>query len=863
MTRLDSARMHTMPTVVMRMPCRGFFILIATLAVVAPCRRAGAEAAGKIHLPAGFRAELVYSVPLATQGSWVSLTADDRGRLIASDEGGSLYRIEPSPIGGGPTRTKVEKLSVSIGMAQGLLFHRGQLYVMQNGQVGSFGSGLYRLSDSDDDDQFDRIEQLRVFNGQGEHGPHAVVLSPDGKHLYICCGNMTDLPILSRSLAPQRWMEDQLLPRISDPRGHATHVKAPGGWIARTDLDGNNLELVSIGYRNMYDLAFNADGELFTYDSDMEWDIGTPWYRPTRVCHVTSGSDFGWRGGNGVWPAYFIDTLPTTADSGPGSPTGLTFGAGTNFPPKYQQALFGGDWSYGNIYAFHLRPEGSSYHAEVERFASAMPLGVTDMTVRPQDGALYFLVGGRESESALYRIVWTGEGDGVGDDPVRSNSELQQPAAPAPLSPSEARDLRHSLEKLHVAPASASVVEQAWPQLGNPDRFISTAARTAIEHQPFTEWRERALTEKNIDARLTALVAVARVADRGQQADWAAAIAGTPFTELNTQQRLNLLRAAALGVIRFDPLEPDTRKTLLDAFDAQFPSKHSDVDRELSHLLVRLQAPTIIPRLLSLMENAATQEEAIDAAMTLSSVTEGWTPDSRARLLDWFDKSSRMAGGMSFFGYLVAARDRFIAGLPDADRAAFAERLAKPFAEQGAQIEVAARPFVREWKLDEVVDLVEKDGAGRNFENGRKMFSAAGCYNCHRVAGAGSSIGPDLTGVGGRFGVRDLMRSVIEPDHAISDQYQQMVFETNGRLIVGRVTNISGESIMVSTNMLDPKSTEKIRRVDLDDQYPSEVSVMPSGLLNTLSAEEILDLTAFLRAGANPQHELFTAAGGQ
>jgi putative heme-binding domain-containing protein len=315
-------------------------------------------------------------------------------------------------------------------------------------------------------------------------------------------------------------------------------------------------------------------------------------------------------------------------------------------------------------------------------------------------------------------------------------------------------------------------------------------------------------------------------------------------------------------VIRFDPLEPTARTKLLQAFDPHFPFQHADIDRELSHLLVRLRAPDIIPRLLTLMETAATQEEAIDAAMTLSSVTEGWTREYRTRLLDWFDKSSRMAGGMSFFGYLVSARDRFIGALTDADRQFFAERLAKPFAEQPAQIEVAVRPFVREWKLDEVVELVENDQSPRNFENGRKMFSAAGCYNCHRVAGAGSSIGPDLTGLGGRFGILDILRSVIEPDHTISDQYQQMVFETNGRIIVGRVTNMHGESIHISTNMLDPKSTETIKRADLDDQYPSEVSVMPSGLLNTLSAEEILDLTAFLRAGGKPDHEFF-AAGKQ
>jgi putative heme-binding domain-containing protein len=247
--------------------------------------------------------------------------------------------------------------------------------------------------------------------------------------------------------------------------------------------------------------------------------------------------------------------------------------------------------------------------------------------------------------------------------------------------------------------------------------------------------------------------------------------------------------------------------------------------------------------------------------MTASVVRQGWTIEDRTRLLNWFDKSSRMAGGMSFFGYLVAARDRFILNMSDEDHAHFAERLAKPFAEQPAQIEAAVRPFVHEWTLDDAAELVAKDRGPRNFESGRKMFAAAGCYNCHRMAGAGSSIGPDLTGLGGRFGAHDILRSIIEPNHAISDQYQQMVFETNGRIIVGRVTNIHGDRFHVSTNMLDPKSTVTIRRDELDDSYPSDVSVMPSGLLNTLTAEEILDLIAFLRSGGQPDNPLFSAGG--
>jgi putative heme-binding domain-containing protein len=607
----------------------------------------------------------------------------------------------------------------------------------------------------------------------------------------------------------------------------------------------------------------------------MEWDIGTPWYRPTRVCHVTSGSDFGFRAGNGVWPAYFVDTLPTVIDAGPGSPTGLTFGAGTKFPPKYQQALFAGDWSYGNIFAFHIHPDGASYRGEMERFASAMPLGVTDIVVRPQDGALYFCVGGRNSESALYRIVWTGEGAAQTERAGSSPSPASPPSAgasttpitattttPPALSPSEARTVRRTLEAYH-APISTNVIENIWPQLNNPDRFISSAARVALEHQPISQWSERALAEPNADARILALVALARVADRAQQADWAKSLTSLNFGELDVDQRLHLLRAAALGAIRLDPLEPSVREQLIKALNPQFPTNHSEVDRELSHLLVRLRAPNLIERMLTLLENGATQEERLDLAMTLAAVHEGWNLESRGRLLTWFDNATRMTGGMSFFGYMAAARERFIAMMGAEDRTALADLISKPFVEQTAKIQTEARPVVREWKLEELVEAVEYDKAPRDFQSGRKMFSAAGCYNCHRVAGAGSTIGPDLTGVGGRFGVRDLLRSIVEPNHTISDQYQQMTFETNGRIIVGRVMNLSAQDIIVNTDMLDPKKTETILRSELDNQYPSDVSMMPSGLLNTLKAEEILDLVAFLRSGGRPDSQLFTAAGGQ
>src|SRR5690606_29404292 len=146
----------------------------------------------------------------------------------------------------------------------------------------------------------------------------------------------------------------------------------------------------------------------FTFDADMEWDVRTPWYMPNRVLHLVSGADFGWRRGTGRFPARYVDTLPSVVDIGLGSPTAVFFGYGGRMPERYAEAFFICDWAYGRILAVHLRPEGASYAAETETFIAGRPLNVTDGCIGP-DGALWFLTGGRGTQSGLYRVSYEGE----------------------------------------------------------------------------------------------------------------------------------------------------------------------------------------------------------------------------------------------------------------------------------------------------------------------------------------------------------------------------------------------------------------------------------------------------------------------
>ena len=199
----------------------------------------------RITLPPGFEAELVYSVPKASEDSWVSMTFDPQGHVIASGQYGALYRLVPPPIGSGD-EPLVTRIPVELGHAQGLLCAFDSLYAVVHGFDGR-PSGLYRARDTDGDGEYDSVELLRELAGSGEHGPHAVRVGPDGESLYVIAGNHTRLPEIESSRVPSLWEEDQLLPRVPDPNGHARGVMAPGGWVCRTDPDGKEWELVACG----------------------------------------------------------------------------------------------------------------------------------------------------------------------------------------------------------------------------------------------------------------------------------------------------------------------------------------------------------------------------------------------------------------------------------------------------------------------------------------------------------------------------------------------------------------------------------------------------------------------------------------
>lgn len=825
------------------------FLLLGLSISQVSARGLGATPADAFRVPEGFKVELIYEVPANEQGSWVSLTVDPQGRLVACDQYGSLYRVELSTDGS----PKIEKLETGIGAAQGLLFAFDSLYVNVNDQSGKFAGGIYRLRDTTGDDQYDLVEHILPMNNGGEHGPHALILSPDGRRIYFCAGNNTNIPEqVERFRVPQNWSEDHLLGRMPDARGHNANRMAPGGFVATMDPDGKNVEVVATGFRNEYDIAFNPLGELFTYDADMEWDVGTPWYRPTRVNHVISGGEFGWRNGTGKWPAYYPDSFGAAVDIGPGSPTGICFGTGAKFPVKYQRALFVADWSYGNIFAVHLEEDGSTYGGTYETFATAAPLPVTDMVIHPEDGAMYFAIGGRRTQSGLYRMSYVG-----GESTEKAPIETSRGAAAL-------RQLRHSLEVFHAEPAdaieSAAAINAALPSLGHADAGVRFAARIALEHQPINLWQDKVLALENDRARIIGAVALARNGQPEDAPKVVASLASVDWGKLSGQGQLDLLRAYGLTFIRLAPPTDLQRAEVIAQLSPSFPSSDGRLNRELAGVMIYLKAPGVASQTVKLLNEAPSQEDQIQYAFVLRGLSEGWNDADRRAYFDWFNRAASARGGMSFGGFLDNIRKASAETLSDEERELYAELL-KPTAPRDPMEDLAPREFVQKWTVAELESTLLDESHPFDFEQGKQMFAAAQCYKCHRMGVSGGILGPDLTGAGGRFSPKDLLTAIIEPNKEISDQYAATQFLTDsGRAITGRVINMNGNNLQVLTNLLDPSSLTSINRDEIELMRPAPNSLMPAELIDTLNRAEIMDLLGYLRAGGNSDHPIYTPA---
>ncbi len=356
-------------------------LLAATIGWLSLTGFAQAQTANGLKAPDGFHVSLFADDELARD--IYCMTFDSLGRVVVSGPGYVKVLIDSN--GDGKADSAKTFADGPKTGAQGMYFAGRDLLCIGD-------EGLLRYRDRDGDDKADGPPDvfLKMKTGN-EHHVHSIQKGPDG-WWYVIAGNDSGID--------RRYVTLDTSP-VKEPQN---------GVLMRFKPDLSGAEVVTHGLRNAYDFAFNARGDVFTFDSDDEREVSLPWYRPNRVFHLLPGAHAGWVSRQWKLPDYFVDMVPVIAEFGRASPTGVVCYRHTQFPKQYRDSLFVLDWTYGRVLNVQLQRGASSYDGASSAFlvgTGGFGFAPTDVEVAP-DGSLFVSVGGRGTRGGIYRVTATG-----------------------------------------------------------------------------------------------------------------------------------------------------------------------------------------------------------------------------------------------------------------------------------------------------------------------------------------------------------------------------------------------------------------------------------------------------------------------
>lgn len=795
----------------------------------------------KLFVRPGFEIQHVRSAT-DQEGSWVSMEFDTQGRLIIAREDRGLLRMSLTP--DGSSIGDVEEIDSTLQECRGLLSVDHSLYAQANNT-----KALYRLEDQDGDGEFEILDLLREFTGGVGHGRNDLALGPDGA-IYSIYGDSVTLP------------DENVVDHTSPFRQARRGERTTEGHVLAFFPEDSRWHLLCSGLRNPFGIDFNLDGEAFTYDADAEFDMGSPWYRPTRLVHLVSGGDYGWRGRTGTWPPYDADhadfTLPA-GDIGKGSPTAVKSGRRSSFPEHYRRAMFALDWAYGRILACHLVPRGAGYVCRAESFLKGQPLNVTDLDFGP-DGSLYIITGGRKTHSDLYRIRWIG-GQGIGGQVDAGRDTRQQQSRN--LFSKVQRETRHRLSRLHHGDAEPERITEVWQWMGHPDPMLRDAARVAIENLPLDVWSKLAFQESRPAWIVSSMLSIARSNHPELIPAVFEKLAQVKLKTLSGYERSMLLEtwSQCLANASAEASQTPAYLETVKRIDQWYPDDSvtcfaptgggRSVNHQLGLLACELDLPELVPKTLKLLSQSKSQEERMHALFVLRNRRNGWNSDSHRMVFETLGELDRtVVGGEGMPGFLAKIRSELVANLNEDQKASLGD-LIQPGSEAEAFEWKVDRPIIKTWATTDMESLLSANSEVGDRHRGREVFHRVLCDRCHRAGGIGGVSGPDLSSIASRFGPRDILLSILEPSRVVDEKYRnEKVVTTDGRVIVGRLApggDYRATKIRISVDPLRPLDYVEVDKSDIETHQLSAESPMPTGLLNTLQAQEIRDLLAFLQ----------------
>lgn len=166
------------------------------------------------------------------------------------------------------------------------------------------------------------------------------------------------------------------------------------------------------------------------------------------------------------------------------------------------------------------------------------------------------------------------------------------------------------------------------------------------------------------------------------------------------------------------------------------------------------------------------------------------------------------------------------------------------------------RRNVRTWTPADFLPLDDNQLGGRSFERGQAVFRELGCSQCHHFGAEGGSVGPDLTGIGKRQTPTQVLESILDPSRVIPEEFATLELELEGGNVAAGRVEIETQDEVVLRPAAFGEAPVHVKKSNILRRWPSGVSSMPAGIVNTLEREEVLDLLAYTLGSGTPERRV-------
>ncbi len=830
-----------------------------------------------VQAPDGFEATLFarspdanYPVAVACEpGGAVYIAIDEQGSLGTSPDGGRIVRCLDHDDDG---RADEFTVFARVDHPRGLCYRDGSVWVMHPPTLSVF-------HDDDRDGVSDRHEVLvtglttsLIDERGGDHTTNCVRMGIDG-WLYIGVG-------------------DYGIQQATGADGRT--ISLLGGGIVRVRPDGTELEIFCTGLRNPFDIAIDPFLNLFTRDNTNDgagWDV--------RVSHLLQTAEYGYPR---LFANFTEETMPTLGAFGGGGGTGGLFVTDPDWPEPYGNALFTGDWGRSEVYYHPLEPQGSTFDLQQEVFLT-MPRA-TGMDI--DASGRMFVASWWSGEAAVYvgphvgfitRIV----PDDFTPAEFPDLKQMTRDDLLALLRDPRAVTRFHAqgeiLRRGQSGETTAALIDLASSSDATPEsRVIALFTLKQLDGADASP----ALLELSQDDTLREH-ALRALTDRETQLE---GLDPAPFVEALGDASPRVRAQALISLGRLGDASAATSIIPLTSRpdDAPLPSgrplqNQPDPDRVIPHLAVRALAelhaveaclaalngphasgalsalqlmhdPTVVDGLIRQLATAGSGELRHQILTSLIRLHHreadydgswwGIRPDTTGPYYDpreW-ESSARIAAVLK-------------AAVLDSDPAT-ADRLKRELARHRVNIDglsLAAATTDADEQSAIIIPPADPDNPNQianltydaavertlavegNSERGEQLFRQFSCSACHTTADGQVPKGPHLVDIGRRYPPPQLIESILKPSEKLAQGYESQAFSlVDGRVVTGFVVSESAQTILVrEANGLQ----QSLPRDDIEARALQKVSVMPQGLVASMTPDQLSDLLAYLQSLTN------------